>query len=53
MPKITRQIRLEPEVEDAVQKVADLESRSFSGTCNWLLARAASAYLAEHESEPE
>ena len=37
MPKVVRQIRLEPKVEDTVQKVAELESRTFSSTCNWLL----------------
>lgn len=53
MPKVTRQIRLEPKIEDAVQRVAELESRTFSSTCNWLLGQAASGYLASHESEPE
>ena len=53
MPKTTRQIRLDPEVEEAVQKVADAESRSFSSCCNWLLKQAAARYLAEHESASE
>lgn len=53
MPKSTRQIRLDPDTEDAVQKVAESESRSFSGTCNWLLKRAAEQYLAEHGLKSE
>ena len=47
MPKSTRQIRLDPDVEAAVQKVADQESRSFSSACNWLLKQAATRYLSE------
>ena len=53
MPKVTRQIRLEPKVEDAVQKVAELESRTFSSTCNWLLAQIAEKYLSSHELKRE
>lgn len=53
MAKISRQIRLDPQVEESVQRVADLESRTFSGTCNWLLEKAAALYLAEHESKTE
>ena len=53
MPKVTRQIRLEPKVEDAIQRVAELESRTFSSTCNWLLGQAALNYLSSHESAPE
>lgn len=51
MPKATRQIRLDPEVEEAVQQVADAESRTFSSCCNWLLKQAAARYLAEHDHE--
>lgn len=53
MAKISRQIRLEPRVEEAVQRVADLESRTFSSTCNWLLEKAAAGYLVSHESGNE
>ncbi|MBQ7155509.1 MAG: hypothetical protein IJR85_08165 [Synergistaceae bacterium] len=53
MPKVTRQIRLEPKVEDAVQKVAELESRTFSSTCNWLLGQIAEKYLSSHELRRE
>ena len=53
MPKIIRQIRIEPKVEEAVQKVAELESRSFSSTCNWLLAQIAEKYLTSHELRRE
>jgi len=53
MAKISRQIRLEPRVEEAIQRVADLESRTFSSTCNWLLEKAAANYLASHESKSE
>ena len=41
MSKVTRQIRIEPKIEDAIQEVADRESRSFSSTCNWLLGLVA------------
>ena len=53
MPKVTRQIRLEPKIEELVQRVAELESRSFSSACNWLLGKAAETYLSAHESKPE
>ena len=53
MPKIVRQIRIEPKVEDAVQKVAELESRSFRSTCNWLLGQIAEKYLSSHELKRE
>ena len=49
MPKVTRRIRLEPKVEDAVQRVAELESRTFSSTCNWLLGQIATKYLSSHK----
>lgn len=51
MAKISRQIRLEPKVEEAVQRVAELEARTFSSTCNWLLGQAAERYIAEHGSK--
>lgn len=53
MAKNSRQIRLDAETEETVQKVADLESRTFSSTCNWLLKQAAAAYLADRESKTE
>ena len=53
MPRIVRQIRLEPKVEDAVQKVAELESRSFSSTCNWLLNQITEKYLSSHDLRRE
>ena len=49
VPKVTRRIRLEPKVEDAVQRVAELESRTFSSTCNWLLGQIATKYLSSHK----
>ena len=36
--KITRQIRLDPDVEEKVQQIADFQRTSFSGCCNWLLS---------------
>lgn len=42
-----RQIRLDPEVEAAIQNIADAEVRSFSSCCNWLLKLAAERYFAE------
>ncbi len=53
MPKVVRQIRLEPKVEEAVQRVADLESRTFSSTCNWLLNQVTEKYLSSHELRRE
>lgn len=53
MAKISRQIRLDPKVEEAVQRVANIESRTFSSACNWLLGKAAASYLASRESENE
>jgi hypothetical protein len=47
MSKVTRQIRIAPDVEDMVQKIADIESRTFSNCADWLLRLAASRYLAE------
>jgi hypothetical protein len=47
MSKITRQIRIAPDVEEMVQKIADIESRTFSNCADWLLRLAASRYLAE------
>lgn len=49
MAKATRQIRLTPETEELVQKIADLESRSFSNCADWLLGQAARQYLSEHD----
>lgn len=48
MSKVVRQIRIEPKVEDAIQEVADRESRTFSSACNWLLGLAARKYLDSH-----
>ena len=48
MAKVVRQIRLDPLVEEKVQRVADIEGRSFSNATNWLLAKAADDYLALH-----
>lgn len=45
MSKVVRQIRIEPKIEDAIQEVADRESRSFSSTCNWLLGLVTKKYL--------
>jgi hypothetical protein len=47
MQKVTRQIRLAPDVEEMVQKVADIESRTFSNCADWLLRLAATRYLSE------
>ena len=47
VPKVSRQIRLDPDVEADVQSVADIEDRSFSSCANWLLREAASRYLLE------
>lgn len=51
MAKVTRQIRVSPEVEDMVQKIADLEMRTFSNCANWLLDLAAQRYLLERKDE--
>lgn len=45
MARVVRQIRIDPEVEEAVLKVAELEGRSFSNAANWLLEKAAGNYL--------
>ena len=45
MARVVRQIRLDPSIEERVQKVADLEGRSFSNCANWLLGRAADEFL--------
>jgi hypothetical protein len=46
--KVTRQIRIAPDVEEMVQRVADIESRTFSNCADWLLRLAATRYLAEN-----
>jgi hypothetical protein len=51
MSKVTRQIRIAPDVEEMVQKIADIESRTFSNCADWLLRLAASRYLAEKPDE--
>lgn len=48
LARISRQIRLEPEVEEDVQKIADAEGRSFSNCANWLLKEAARRYIEGH-----
>lgn len=53
LARVTRQIRLEPSVEDNVQKIADIEDRSFSNCVNWLLKDAALRYLSEKQVEPD
>jgi hypothetical protein len=50
MQKVTRQIRIAPDVEEMVQKVADTESRTFSNCADWLLRLAATRYLSENAS---
>ncbi len=47
MPRVVRQIRIEPDVEEKVQQIADMEGRSFSNAANWLLKKAAEEYLSQ------
>jgi hypothetical protein len=48
LSKVTRQIRLAPEVEEMIQKIADTENRTFSNCADWLLKLAVTRYLEEH-----
>ena len=44
-PRNSRQIRIDPSVEEKVQKLADRQSISFSSCANWLLRVAADQEL--------
>lgn len=48
MAKVTRQIRLDPQLEIDMQKICENEERSFSSMCNLFLKKAAADYLSEH-----
>lgn len=48
LSKVTRQIRIAPDVEEMVQKIADIENRTFSNCADWLLKLAAARYLEEN-----
>lgn len=39
MAKVTRQIRLDPQLEEKIQRIAEREDRTFSNCVNWLLGR--------------
>lgn len=53
MPRVVRQIRIDPEVEEKVQQIADKEGRSFSNAANWLLKKAAEEYLSRQRPDTE
>lgn len=40
MAKVTRQVRLDPQLEEKIQEIADKEGRTFSNCVNWLLGKA-------------
>lgn len=49
MAKVTRQIRLDPILEQELIKIAEKENLSFSNCVDWLLSRAVEVYFREHD----
>lgn len=51
MAKVTRQVRLDPELEVKIQTIADRDGRTFSNCVNWLLGKAVADLEADTPSE--
>ena len=51
MAKVTRQVRLDPELEVKIQAIADRDGRTFSNCVNWLLGKAVADLEADTPSE--